>query len=244
MVRPTRRRLLQGAALCLAGLAGCNGESTRSKTTIAGESRVDPSEATVPDHRRLRSEDVSAAVWLPDEDASPSATATETVSRPRDRYLVGSRETADRLRFVNVDGVEAVRAFVADTAFATETLLVESRAVRACYTLSLCNVSWSETSVETTYGSVLRDADVACEAEARQGVSMLVRIPAVLDPDEVSSSGSSWSSSLCYGGRGDDDASTDQPQYGPVTTGNASDSVTATATATSESSATTTEGGQ
>lgn len=193
----SRRRVLHGAVAALTALAGCS-----DSTTTDGPSPADrpPNVEPDPDAVALRSPEEDATVaWLPPEDAA-STTGSPKDTPPEDgrhRALVASRTTADRFRFAEVDGAEAARQFVAETDFESETLYLERRRVRECFTLELCYVTWSDTEIDTQYGSYYRDADVSCRADAEGTTTWLVRIPDVLDPDAVSSYGSGWSSNGC-----------------------------------------------
>lgn len=218
MVPVTRRRLLGGAVALLASTAGC-GESIDTPATST-PSDSESGERRVPDHRILRTPSTDPPVWLPDEDATAGTSTADPRRHARRRALVADAETADRLRFADADGAEAARQFVAETAFDTETLYVEYRTVRECYTLRLCEVTWSERDIDTGYGSYYRDADVACRTDAEDGVSVLIRIPDALDPDSVTSYGSGWSSGGCerLGPPDDEETTTDAPDLGPKTT--------------------------
>ncbi|MFB9825437.1 hypothetical protein [Halobaculum roseum] len=190
----TRRRTLLGAAGALAALAGCSGSEgggDEATPTVPAREPFDPE--SVPPHRSLRAATDEPLAWLPDE------TRTDTDGEPRRRRptFVASRDRADRLRFADVEGVEAARSFLAETTFDSETIYLERYPVRRCYELQLCDVSWSETDIDTQFGRVLRDADVACDPDARDSTAWFVRIPEALDPDRITSYGSGMSGSSC-----------------------------------------------
>lgn len=236
MVPRTRRRVLHGAVVLLTGLAGC-GRTTNGETTAT---RSVPPErqdtGSVPEHRALRSSSERAPVWFAPENAataSNDATGTDTPERRDDRGFVADAETARRLRFADVDGADEAERFVTETDFRSETVYVESRPARECFTLELCSVDWSETSVHTQYGSYYRDVDVSCRAEASDAVSTLIRIPEALDPSAVRSHGSGWSSNGCRSRRPPDgqEETADAPHFGPKTSANATRTTNATETA-------------
>jgi len=219
MVPLTRRRLLQGSAGLLTGLAGCNRSTTSDSSTetpFGGENFERD-----PERYALRVDGDRPPAWIPDEDGETTGDATER--RPdygRRHGLVASEAVAERMRFADVDGADEARQFVAETDFENETLYLQLRSVGACRTLELCHVRWSDTDVETQYGSYYRDADASCEADAEDSVSWLVRIPDALDPDMVSSYGSGWSSNGCRqrrSRRGEtDETTTEPPNLGPA----------------------------
>lgn len=203
MVSRTRRALLQGAAALSLGLAGCSG-ATSSSTTVTASNRLNADNAVLePDHVALRNQDNTRIVWFDDElPASPDST-------PDDRHRISDAEAgliadegdAAELRFADVDGVDDARRFVDETDFDSETLVLETTRVPECYRLELCGATWSESDYHTYYGRVLRPADVACETDAWDRVSHLIRLPAVLDPSEITGRGSGTSGSGCGGFR-------------------------------------------
>jgi len=207
----------------MVGLAGC-GESATDAATERASVPPERGDRTVPDHRTLRNTDDRPAVWLRDEDdATESASSDDPPAYGDGRGFVAGSGDADRLRFADVDGAEAVRRFVGDTDFDAATVYVLTRPVRECLTLELCNVSWSESDVEVDFGSRYRDADASCRADARDGVSVLIRIPEPLDPDAITGYGSSWSSGPCRSRRppAEGDTTTEAPDFGPKTRTNA-----------------------
>ncbi len=193
-----RRRLLAGAAGLLAGLAGCS-RSTTDTHSVPGERRPE-NVAVDPDAVSLRGPSTDDPLaWLA-SDATESDDPDAADSSGRDalrRRLVGSRTEADRIRFADVAGADDARRLVAETDFEAETLYVEQRDVRECYSLELCYVTWSATEIDTQYGRHYRDADVPCEVDARDAAAWLVRVPDALDPDEVRSYGSGTGGGGC-----------------------------------------------
>lgn len=135
---PTRRRTLLGAAGALAVLAGCGATDSggdRETPTEPPREPFDPE--SVPSHRRLRGTIGGPLVWLPNE------TQTGTNGEPSSRRptFLTSLDQVDRLRFADVRGVEAVRTFLGETTFGSETIFLEQFPVRRCYELQLCDVS-------------------------------------------------------------------------------------------------------
>jgi len=207
----------------MVGLAGC-GESVTDTATDSASVPPERGDRTIPDHRMVRNADDRPAVWFRDEDeTTATATGDEPPAYGDGRGFVAGSADADRLRFADVDGAEAARRFVEDTDFDAATVYLLTRPVQECRTLELCNVSWSENDVELDFGSRLRDADVSCRTDARDGVSVLIRIPESLDPDAINSYGSSWSSGPCRTRRppAEDGTTTEAPDFGPKTRTNA-----------------------
>jgi len=203
MVSRTRRALLQGAAALSLGLAGCSG-ATSSSTTVTASNRLTGENAVLePDHVALRTPENAPIVWFDDElPESPEST-------PDDRHRISDAEEgliaddadAAELRFADVDGTDDARTFVEETDFDTETLVLETTRVPECYRLELCGATWSATDYHTYYGRVLRPADVACSTDAWDRVAHLIRLPAALDPSEITGRGSGTSGSGCGGFR-------------------------------------------
>lgn len=134
-------------------------------------------------------------VWVAEDADGPTATRPG----PDEHHggeLVASEAAADALAFADVDGAAEARQFVENTDFDRASVYLEHEYVEACYTLDLCRASWAD-GIDTSYGRVLRDHDVACEAETHDTVAVLVRLPVTLDPDEVRNRGTSISGSGC-----------------------------------------------
>jgi hypothetical protein len=183
--RPIRRQFLRSAAALVGAgaVAGCNGTAESSGTAVAGSDPRPPEDAlTDPSTVVLRA--------APDEVVLRERDGTETDSEARiDEWrhtLIADSETAASVSVGDVDGAEAARQFLADTDFDAETVYVEGHVVGECYDRRLCWVRWTDERVETNYARVLRDADVACSADARVAITHLIRLPVALDPEQVS----------------------------------------------------------
>jgi len=204
---PTRRRLLRStAALLGAGaLAGCGGHSGASgSSTVSGPGAEPPADALVdPTAVKLRSPELKPIVFTESESGtqtgadSASGDQTETPIDDWRHTLVGDAETAASLSFADVDGVDDAKALLEETDFESESVYVERHAIGECYERQLCWVRWTENEIETDYARILRDADVACEADARDVVTYLIRIPVALDPEQVNSYSSGSGSGPC-----------------------------------------------
>ena len=177
-------------------MAGCNGTAESSGTAVSTEPNADPPDDAVTDP-------ASVVVRAPlDEPVLREGTdGTDPDSDARvDEWrhnLIADSETAASLSVADVDSAEAARQFLEATDFDAETVYVERHAVGECYDQRLCWIRWTAERVETSYARVLRDADVACSADVRVGVTHLVRLPAALDPDQVSRFSSSGGSGRC-----------------------------------------------
>lgn len=220
MALHTRRRFLASAAAgALGALAGCNGTSSSSESvpdrSLPGTTLADPDTVT------LRASGDGPLAWVRPADAT---TTGESPPRYAGRSLLATDGTAERVRFA--DGVEAstARDFLDATDYGSETVYLEHRTVGACHRLELCYVNWTATSIDTDYGSYYRDASDTCEADADDVSAWFIRLPDALDPDDVTSRGSGWSSRGCGPRPAEIENRTERPPLdaGPLP-GNASD---------------------
>ncbi|WP_224337951.1 hypothetical protein [Haloprofundus halobius] len=111
--------------------------------------------------------------------------------------FVTDAETAAALDFADVEGVSHAKQFLEETDFESETVYVEQRRIGECYEQRLCWIRWTESSVETSYATGYRDADVACSAESNDVVAVLVRLPVALDADRIRSRCTRTSTGSC-----------------------------------------------
>ncbi|WP_415378805.1 hypothetical protein [Halosimplex sp. TS25] len=211
----TRRRALQAAAGLTVGLAGCNdttagiGRENPPSGTPAVPRRGGDQVASDPDYLVLRAEGRDRSepfLWFAhDADELPTDAETARKGNRVSDGLIADAAVAETFTVDDdatwsdlSDSPDAVREFVAATDFETETILVDNYAVRACYRLELCHVTWSDDDVGTRYGRYLRDHDVRCEADARDARATVVRLPVALDPDRITGSGTAISSGGCF----------------------------------------------
>jgi len=177
----SRRRLLRAGTVALAAaVAGCGDDAESETTPRDPGSGPPPGAITDPETRSLRRETSSPFVYLDsgeDADEDPSETL----------FLVDPAD-ADALAFEAPvpDGAVAVRSFVKSTDFDSETVVIVQRAVSACYRRQTEYVIPEEGRFEVRFCGVLRDADVACDAEERHMVATVVRVPRAYEtpPDD------------------------------------------------------------
>ena len=197
MVPLTRRRFLLGTTALVSGLAGCNGSDVDGPPTRRRGENVERN----PDSHVLRSPTDEMAAWfVPRKPYSTSNDGSSTVVPPENahsRGLIATAESAGRISFADIEGAKSARRFVEETDFDRETLYFEQRTVEECYRLELCYVTWSQTEIDTQYGNYYRDADVSCRVDTDDTEAWFIRVPDVLDPEQVSSHGSGWSSTGC-----------------------------------------------
>lgn len=185
MPAPTRRRALHGAAALLAGLAGCFDESSSTGTRAT---RRSGDVAYDPESFALRNPSPGPTVWTGQRPTAEPG--DDRVYFPGHLFVAGPDDLAD-VSVADVPGAADARAFLEATDYDAATVYVDQSFVGECYEPELCHVRWSETEIRTSYARRYRDVDVACEADAEDFVTNLIRIPVALDPDKVRSYSSS-----------------------------------------------------
>lgn len=192
---PSRRELLatlgSGAA---AALAGCGGDSASSTRSVGGGERPENLE-TDPEHASFRVPDGERGVRV--ETTGNGGDGDVPAATFPGRRIVASAKAAKQLVFADADGAAAAKTFLEGTDFESETVFLTQVGIGECYDVELCSVSWRSDHITTNFARLLRPADVACDADADTLVVMLIRIPAVLDPEQVNGFGSSLSSGGC-----------------------------------------------
>jgi hypothetical protein len=197
---PSRRAFLAGGAAAAAALAGCSGTNTGSGDPGTSVESGSGSKNVVrdPPHLMVRTDaSEEPPVWVEPSEGGTDADGDGRPVGAAGRVLLDSPSAADRVGVADDVDAESVRTFLRETVFDEETVYLVFRPVRACYRLELCHVTWSDSDVETQFGGYYRDADVACERDVREGVSVLIRIPDALHPEQVSSYGGGWSGGGC-----------------------------------------------
>jgi len=170
----SRRALLAGLGASVAtALAGCS----------ASESHQSPPEdgTLVTDYvtAKTRRPTNQPPVVAPREDDAAAGDETSTTAEPLSLHVIDSQDGAAALEFA-ADGsdVAAVRRLVAETAYASESVLVYQTRIPECYELQLNYVTRDgdgQPSVE--FCQVVRDATVECERDASDHVAAFVRLP-------------------------------------------------------------------
>lgn len=204
---PTRRRLLRSAAALVGvgAVAGCNGTAESSGTAVAGPDPDPPDDAvTDPATVVLRASPDEPVVRTETDDTDSDGESDDRVDRWR-HNLVADAETAASVSIADVDGADEARQFLEETDFDAETVYTERHVVGECYDQRLCWIRWTDERVETSYARVLRPAEAACSADARVGVTHLIRLPVALDPDGISRFSSSGGSGQCRTPAGSED---------------------------------------
>lgn len=204
MVPLTRRRLLQGAAGLVSGLAGCNGlvgtdESTHTSTPAAADTDVGPAggRTSNPETFRLRVDIDRQPVWLVDDGQTSDRPSFQEGDRHLIHELIDGPDRADRLTIADVPNADRAASFLAATDFGSETIYLETYRVKECFELELCHIAWEPSHIETDYARMIRPYDVQCRVDERVIESWFIRIPDTLDADAVSSYAASVGAGSC-----------------------------------------------
>jgi hypothetical protein len=173
---PSRRALLASVGTGVSTLlAGCASDDSPGTITdgYPGE-RI--AEYTVAFTRSTG--DRPPVVAVSTDDGTAESDQTPTPDRSLSRTLAG-RGDADAVEFApDATNVAAVRRLLAETGFTDECVFLYQTGIPECYRLELNYVSRDpDGDPSFDFCTVIRDADVACEREARDHVAAFVRLP-------------------------------------------------------------------
>ena len=204
MVSPTRRTFLHGAAGLATALAGCSGlidgsaDSTRTAPRDGSSDAPASGSVTDPASLLLRVDTDRPPIWLarPDSETGGRPTASER-DRWREAIVVDDSARADRISVVDTVDREQVESFFAATDFAAETVYVEMGVVEECFRLDLCHISWTPTEISTDYTRRSRPYTERCEVDEWVIEARLIRVPDVIEADNVNSYSSSIGTGAC-----------------------------------------------
>lgn len=180
MVPPSttsRRALLTGVGTGLATvLAGCSGSETHQSSPDDGTLVTDYTVAMA------RSAGEQPPIVAPQEntDAAESGDEDSQTPDPRSLHVVKSESDAEALAFAeDATNVAAVRRLVAETDYASESVLLRQTRIGECYRLKLNYVARDDDggSPNVEFCQVIRDAEIDCERDAYDHVAAAVRLP-------------------------------------------------------------------
>ena len=183
MVPLPRRRLLRavgGLGLRLSVvLAGCSTDERR-RTTPTPSATVEPSVAYEPVFLRCSTAEPVVAHGEP-ETGEPATVGDQSFT---DELLLTADDAAGVSFTRDVDGVDEVRTFLAETDFEREAVYLREQPISACRRLAVGYVTTEARSFDIEFCAPLRPADVACSIGDREAVAAFVRFP--FATDEVS----------------------------------------------------------
>jgi hypothetical protein len=174
---PSRRALLAsvgtGATALLAGCAGDDSPGTITDRYL-GE-RI--AEYTVEFTRSTG--DRPPVVAVSADDGTTAGDGAGSTPDPTRSLTLAERDDADAVEFApDATNVAAVRRLLAETGFTDECVFLYQTTIGECHRLELNDVSRdADGDPSLDFCTVIRDADVACEREARDYVAAFVRLP-------------------------------------------------------------------
>ncbi|QLC34923.1 hypothetical protein EFA46_011725 (plasmid) [Halarchaeum sp. CBA1220] len=170
MPSTTRRALLCGAGAAAVGaLAGCSASETHSSSPDGGTLVTDYTAVIT------RSAGERAPVVAPREDTGGATTTTE----PFTLHAFESESDAEALALADdASNAAAVRRLVAETDYASESVLAYQTRIGECYRLAVQYVARdADGSPNVECCRVVRDAHTACERRERDHAAAFVRVP-------------------------------------------------------------------
>jgi len=177
MVPETRRRFLGCCAGTLAAaVAGCSGADDGS---TSDEPSVPDEEDVLTD---LETFTTRVDAGIPGgESLLRVETGDGSSQRPNGRFITDA-EAAEALQFRQPPpDVDAVRTFLRETAYDSESITYHEFDVGGCREYALQYVELRTDYVSTQFCRVLRDPSVACSVDEEHRQVTFVRVPAVYD---------------------------------------------------------------
>lgn len=171
---PSRRAVLAGIGSGLAvAVAGCSGSENRQSPPDNGE--IVTGHAVV----MTRSMSDRPPIVAPRESNDTAESADDTASDPLASHIIESESGGEAVEFAgDATNVAAVRRLIAETAYASESVLLYQTRVRECYKPQLSYVARADDgSPDVQFCHVIRDAEVDCERDAWDHVAAAVRLP-------------------------------------------------------------------
>jgi hypothetical protein len=182
----SRRRALQAVATTGAfALAGCSGESSRSRSVP--RERGEPVPTADLEVRFVRDTDGESLFGVDRGSDSIAAEDTET-RRPED-------PRPQRTYLTDADGRDRV-TFREGTDLDSRSLFLLQRPLGECYEARLVGVYRETDGVDVDLCQALRPADVECSADTRDTIGVAVRLP--FAGDSFSGYGTGWSSDCAH----------------------------------------------
>ncbi|QCC58032.1 hypothetical protein NP511_05695 [Natrinema thermotolerans] len=181
----SRRDLLCATTALLASSAGCTTESEvaqfledRSPTCETNCEDRDPETTVVRGPTRPVEFDKTNGVgyW--------SANLSILSSQPA-RYLVWGEQFVDDLTFADDGAGDDVAAFLRETAYDEASVAIVQLEIGTCRRVEPRAVSWSDDRLTISLCLPLYKYDVDCDADGKEWVAALVRVPDTLNPIDI-----------------------------------------------------------
>lgn len=171
----SRRTLLAGVGAGLAtALAGCSGSETHQSSPVGG--------TLVTDHTvAMTRSDEQPPIIAPQETTTGAGSVDESSPPPEPRSLdvVESESDTEALAYAeDATNVTAVRRLVAETAYASESVLLYRTRIGECYRLQLNYITRDDDGgPNVQFCQAIRQAEIDCERNGRNHVAAAVRLP-------------------------------------------------------------------
>ncbi|MWV41113.1 hypothetical protein [Natrialba sp. INN-245] len=192
----TRRRLVAcGVGSLTALVAGCTGTDVGETTTAEHNAtegvRTDPTPSDEYDLLTLRSDDAEAIVY-PSDDPPDDDDRHAKLSRRRPQFLLDGDDAADLV--INSPDEPEARAFIEETDFETESVVVVQRTIEDCYERRVLSVQAGDDNFRTEYCRTLKSPTTPCKADREVMEALFFRVQRAYE-DSPSSRSSSESMS-------------------------------------------------
>ncbi|NGM70889.1 hypothetical protein G6M89_18095 [Natronolimnobius sp. AArcel1] len=192
---PARRQLLAAAGSALSvAVAGCTGgfdggsvfeQNTSDEVTANSthEHTVTERPSTDSSHRgetlSIRSDDAKHFVYSDAETAADAADADEDepiLAHERALFITDT-EDADALEITADETAEReIQAFVDDTDFEQQSVVIDQRTIEDCYERHLLDVTARGNSFRTEYCQHLKSPETTCEADYERMEAVVIRV--------------------------------------------------------------------
>lgn len=193
----SRRRALQAVATTgTFAIAGCSGESSRSREVPPD--RGDPIPASELDVRFVRDTDGEPLFDVDDgfeetrDGESPDGSDVGRPDRARSVEHLTDAEDRERVTFRSTPPAADLRSFVEGTDLDSASVYLLQRPVGECYETRLVGAYREDEGVDADFCRALRPADVECSTDDRDTVGVGIRLP--FSDDSFTGLGVSWSS--------------------------------------------------
>ena len=182
-----RRDVLAGMTVLLAGAAGCleSGLEAHDLTDRVPDCDIfcERTAADLETHA-VRSPERLVEVEAEEERGYWPGGSNGPVEIP-DRFLVWGTPFVDALAFADVDGADDAEAFLRETIYDDASVLVVQFETDHCQRVELVDVRWRADDIYVTLCSQLYEYDVDCEDERTEWLTLFVRVPEPINPDDV-----------------------------------------------------------
>ncbi|MFW5948218.1 MAG: hypothetical protein ACOCSD_01300 [Halolamina sp.] len=161
---------------CLStALAGCSGSETNQSPPDEGTLVTDYTAATA---RAPESQPPIVTRQVTDDGAG-NAEEASTTAEPVGFHTIESEDDASAIEVADdATDAAAVRRLLAETDYERESVLISQTQLGECYRLEVNYVGRDANGTpDVDFCQVVRDAETACDRDARDHVAMFVRLP-------------------------------------------------------------------